>query len=102
MEQEERVQNMQLFRSAKKRFLIATDLVGRGMDVQHVSLVINFQMPLNREDYIHRIGRSGRYGKKGIAINLVTQEEYRTLKSFEDHYQFKCAPLPQDISSIQE
>jgi len=102
MEQEERVKNMHIFRSGQKRFLIATDLVGRGMDVQHVSLVINFQMPLNREDYIHRIGRSGRYGKKGVAINLVNVEELRTLKSFEEHYKFTCKQLPQDVSSLFE
>lgn len=62
---------MDEFRQGNSRILISTDLWGRGLDVQQVSLVINYDLPLNRELYIHRIGRSGRFGRKGVAINFV-------------------------------
>jgi superfamily II DNA/RNA helicase len=63
---------MKEFREGHSRILIATDLVGRGIDVQGVNLVINFDVPYSLEQYIHRIGRTGRLGKKGVAINFVT------------------------------
>lgn len=62
---------MDQFRQGNSRILISTDLWGRGLDVQQVSLVINYDLPVNRELYIHRIGRSGRFGRKGVAINFV-------------------------------
>ena len=61
---------MKEFRSGSSRVLITTDLLARGIDVQQVSLVINYDLPTNRENYIHRIGRSGRFGRKGVAINV--------------------------------
>ena len=63
------------FRSGSSRVLIATDLLARGIDVQQVSLVINYDLPANRENYIHRIGRGGRFGRKGVAINFVTADD---------------------------
>ena len=66
--------------------LIATDVWGRGLDVAQVSLVICYDLPLNRELYIHRIGRSGRFGKKGVAINFVTKEDVRILRDIEQYY----------------
>lgn len=62
---------MEEFRQGNSRILISTDLWGRGLDVQQVSLVINYDLPVNRQLYIHRIGRSGRFGRKGVAINFV-------------------------------
>ena len=59
--------------SGSSRVLITTDLLARGIDVQQVSLVINYDLPTNRENYIHRIGRSGRFGRKGVSINFITQ-----------------------------
>ena len=64
---------MREFRSGSSRVLITTDLLARGIDVQQVSLVINYDLPTNRENYIHRIGRSGRFGRKGVSINFITQ-----------------------------
>jgi len=90
------------FRNGKIRYLIASDLLARGIDVQQVSLVVNFSLPISREDYIHRVGRGGRYGRKGIAINLVSDDELRTLNSFEEHYSFKIAMLPAEPASILE
>jgi len=71
MNQKERDRIMAEFRQGNSRILITTDLWGRGLDVQQVSLVINYDLPTNRELYIHRIGRSGRFGRKGVAINFV-------------------------------
>ena len=77
---------MREFRSGSSRVLITTDLLARGIDVQQVSLVINYDLPTNRENYIHRIGRGGRFGRKGVAINFVTDEDKRALQVI--NYQF--------------
>lgn len=62
------------------RVLITTDVWARGIDVQNVSLVINYDLPLNRENYLHRIGRSGRFGRKGVSICFVTVDDVRILR----------------------
>ena len=71
MEMKEREVIMREFRSGSSRVLITTDLLARGIDVQQVSLVINYDLPNNIENYLHRIGRSGRFGRKGVAINFA-------------------------------
>ena len=83
MPQKERDAIMNEFRNGQSRVLIATDVWGRGLDVQQVSLVICYDLPQSRELYIHRIGRSGRFGKKGVAINFVTTEDVRILRDIE-------------------
>jgi translation initiation factor 4A len=88
------------FRSGSSRVLIATDLLARGIDVQQVSLVINFNMPRNCENYIHRIGRSGRMGKKGLAINLLSQADVPALREIEAFYQTSVEPLPMDVRDL--
>ncbi len=100
MEVSERKRRMQDFRSGNVRVLISTDLLARGIDVQQVSLVINFELPPQRENYIHRIGRSGRYGRKGAAINIISKEEYEPLKEIEKFYSTKIEELPANLSSI--
>merc|ERR1712155_260971 len=85
MDQKERDVIMREFRSGSSRVLITTDLLARGIDVQQVSLVINYDLPTNRENYIHRIGRGGRFGRKGVAINFVTDEDKRSLQ-VHDHF----------------
>jgi translation initiation factor 4A len=77
---------MHEFRTGSSRVLITTDLLARGIDVQQVSLVINYDLPVNRENYIHRIGRGGRFGRKGVAINFVTGEDQRNLRDIEQFY----------------
>ena len=74
LDQKERELIMREFRSGSSRVLITTDVLARGIDVQQVSLVINYDLPTNRENYIHRIGRGGRFGRKGVAINFVTAD----------------------------
>jgi len=100
MEVAERKKRMEDFRSGMTRVLISTDLLARGIDVQQVSLVINYEMPIQRENYVHRIGRSGRYGKKGSAINLVCGEEMNAIKEIESHYSTTIVELPEDLSAL--
>jgi translation initiation factor 4A len=88
------------FRSGSSRVLITTDLLARGIDVQQVSLVINYDLPRNLENYIHRIGRSGRFGRKGVAINFVTTDDIKTLKELEQFYSTSIEEMPQNINDL--
>ena len=100
MENSERRKRMEEFRSGRVRVLISTDLLARGIDVQHVSLVINFELPMNRENYIHRIGRSGRFGKKGCSINILCPNETKMKDDIEKFYSIVMEELPLDLGSI--
>jgi len=100
MTQQERELILKEFRSGSSRMLITTDLLARGIDVQQVSLVINFDIPTEREKYIHRIGRSGRFGRKGVAINFVTGEDVRQLNEIEKFYQTQVEEMPMDIGKL--
>ncbi|VDO19607.1 unnamed protein product [Heligmosomoides polygyrus] len=100
MEQQDRDVIMREFRSGSSRVLITTDLLARGIDVQQVSLVINYDLPSNRENYIHRIGRSGRFGRKGVAINFITDNDARQLKDIESFYNTVVEEMPAAISDL--
>jgi len=100
MEQKERDVIMREFRSGSSRVLITTDLLARGIDVQQVSLVINYDLPTNRENYIHRIGRGGRFGRKGVAINFVTEEDKRNLKDIEQFYNTQIDEMPMNVADL--
>lgn len=100
MPQGERDAIMDDFRSGKSRVLITTDVWARGIDVQQVSLVINYDLPTNRENYIHRIGRSGRYGRKGVAINFVTEADVGVLRDIEQYYATSIDEMPAQISEL--
>jgi len=89
---------MEEFRSGASRVLIATDIFGRGIDVQQVSLVINFDLPTNKELYIHRIGRSGRFGRKGLAINFVKDEDKETLREMQAFYSTQIDEMPTNVA----
>jgi translation initiation factor 4A len=88
------------FRTGSSRVLITTDLLARGIDVQQVSLVINYDLPRNLENYIHRIGRSGRFGRKGVAINFVTTEDVRTLRELEQFYNTQIEEMPASVADL--
>lgn len=100
MKQDERSKIMKEFRTGSSRVLITTDLLARGIDVQQVSLVMNYELPKNKESYLHRIGRSGRFGRKGTAINFITPSDAAFLKELQDYYQTEISALPQDLSQI--
>lgn len=100
MDQRERDIIMREFRTGSSRVLITTDLLARGIDVQQVSLVINFDLPTNRENYIHRIGRSGRFGRKGVAINFLTEGDVRYLRDIEQFYTTEISEMPMDVADL--
>lgn len=100
MTQEERNNIMQEFRSGQSRVLISTDLLARGIDIQQVSVVINFDVPNNIESYLHRIGRSGRFGRKGTAINFVTYYDIKKLHEIEKYYGTEIQEMPSNLDSI--
>lgn len=96
----ERTEILKRFRKGDSRVLVTTDLLARGIDVQHVSIVINYDLPTNLENYLHRIGRSGRYGRKGLAINFVRNEDIQLLKDIERYYDTQIEELPNEIESL--
>ena len=85
------------FRNGVCRNLVCSDLLTRGIDIQAVNVVINFDFPKNSETYLHRIGRSGRFGHLGLAINLVTYEDRFNLYRIEQELGTEIAPIPQHI-----
>jgi translation initiation factor 4A len=100
MTQEDRNKIMKEFRDGTCRVLISTDLLSRGIDVQQVSLVINFDLPNNIESYIHRIGRSGRFGRKGTAINFLTSYDLKKMEEIEQFYSTCIQELPANFSDM--
>jgi len=100
MSSQERELIMKEFRSGSSRVLITTDLLARGIDVQQVSLVINYDLPGNRENYIHRIGRSGRFGRKGVAINFVTTDDVRAMREIEAFYSTQIEEMPMNVADL--
>jgi len=100
MPQAERDAIMEEFRSGKSRLLISTDLWSRGIDVAQVSFVLNFDVPTSREAYLHRIGRTGRYEKKGVAVTFVKKDEMRLLKDIEQFYAIQIQEMPMNIGDV--
>ncbi|XP_050431037.1 eukaryotic initiation factor 4A-III [Adelges cooleyi] len=100
MPQKERDAIMKEFRGGQTRVLITTDIWARGIDVQQVSLVINYDLPNNRELYIHRIGRSGRFGRKGVAINFVKSDDIRILRDIEQYYSTQIDEMPMNVADL--
>ncbi|XP_010533343.1 PREDICTED: eukaryotic initiation factor 4A-1-like, partial [Tarenaya hassleriana] len=100
MDQNTRDIIMREFRSGSSRVLITTDLLARGIDVQQVSLVINFDLPTQPENYLHRIGRSGRFGRKGVAINFVTRDDERMLFDIQKFYNVVVEELPSNVADL--
>tara|TARA_B100001123_G_scaffold451052_1_gene626396 strand:- start:3325 stop:4467 length:1143 start_codon:yes stop_codon:yes gene_type:complete len=98
--QENRRQIMEDFRSGNIKILITTDILSRGIDIQQVSLVINYDLPKEKETYIHRIGRSGRFGRKGSVINFVSIYDITSLKTIEQFYNTTILQLPEDVESV--
>ncbi|OIW12074.1 hypothetical protein TanjilG_15314 [Lupinus angustifolius] len=100
MDQNTRDIIMREFRSGSSRVLITTDLLARGIDVQQVSLVINYDLPTQPENYLHRIGRSGRFGRKGVAINFVTKDDDRMLVDIQKFYNVVIEELPANVADL--
>jgi len=105
MTQEERLSRYQQFKDFQKRILVATNLFGRGMDIERVNIVFNYDMPENTDTYLHRVARAGRFGTKGLAITFVSDsEDAKTLNDVQDRFDVSISELPDeiDISSYIE
>lgn len=98
MDKTERDSEFQQFKTGKYRVMISSDITARGIDIQQVSIVINFDITKCPHKYLHRIGRSGRWGRKGMAINFVTKHDIDTMKRIENHYKINIAELPSNFS----
>lgn len=105
MTQEERLSRYQQFKDFQKRILVATNLFGRGMDIERVNIVFNYDMPEDSDTYLHRVARAGRFGTKGLAITFVSDEkDARVLNDVQDRFEVNITELPEeiDISSYIE
>ena len=98
MTKNERILSYNNFREGKQRVLISSNVTARGIDIQQVSTVINFDIPKSPHTYLHRIGRSGRWGRKGTAINFVTRKDYRLMREIEHFYNTNICELPQNYN----
>jgi superfamily II DNA/RNA helicase len=97
MDREEREKSFKEFRVGCSRVLISSNVTARGIDVQQVSIVINFDLPKCVNTYLHRIGRSGRWGRKGVGINFITRRDIIKMKEIETHYTTEITELPSDL-----
>jgi len=98
MTDEERKASFNDFKSGKSRILISSDITARGIDVQQVSVVINFDICSNKHTYLHRIGRGGRWGRKGVAINFVGRRDLKRLSDIEEWYSTQISELPDNFA----
>ena len=90
------------FRSGKSRVMISSNVTARGIDIQQVSIVINFDLPKCVHTYLHRIGRSGRWGRKGVGINFITRRDTGKMQEIESHYSTQIKELPADLGFLQK
>jgi translation initiation factor 4A len=97
MSKEDRDHVYQQFRSGSLRFLISSNITARGIDIQQVSVVINFDITSDVHTYLHRIGHSGRWGRKGTAINFISPRDIRVMRDIENYYRIQTLPLPEDM-----
>ena len=88
------------FRIGNSRVLISSNVTARGIDIQQVSIVINFDLPKDIHTYLHRIGRSGRWGRKGVGINFITRRDIQKMKEIEQHYSTQISEMPTDLSFL--
>ena len=100
MPQEQRIELYKSFKEGHKRILIATDLFGRGIDIERVNIVINYDMPEGADSYLHRVGRAGRFGTKGLAITFVSsQEDTTVLNDVQGRFEVDIQELPEQIDT---
>jgi translation initiation factor 4A len=100
MDSKSRKESFEDFKLGKSRVMISSNVTARGIDVQQVSVVINFDVPKCIHTYLHRIGRSGRWGRKGLGINFITRRDVYKIKEIEEHYRTQIKELPGNINSL--
>lgn len=98
LQQEERIKRYTDFKAFKHRIMVATDIFGRGIDIEKINVVFNYDMPRDSDSYLHRVGRAGRFGTKGLAITFVSgQEDHATLDAVQKRFEVKIEELPTTI-----
>jgi len=98
IEQTERIKRYKAFKDFEKRILVATDVFGRGIDIERVNIVINYDMPADADSYLHRVGRAGRFGTKGLAVSFVSSEEdTKVLNDVQSRFEVAIPPIPDQI-----
>merc|ERR1719341_1973255 len=98
--QEERINRYKQFKEFQKRIMVATDLFGRGIDIERVNIVINYDMPEDSDSYLHRVGRAGRFGTKGLALTFVSNDEdSAVLKKVQDRFEVTIGEMPSQIDT---
>ena len=100
MEKYLREDSLKKFRNGEFRILISSGITARGIDIQQVSVVINFDITKDVNTYLHAIGRSGRYGRKGLAINFVTRSDIDIMRRIEKHYKIEIKELPVNFNEL--
>ena len=98
MSKQDRETALSDFRSGKYRVLISSNITARGIDIQQVSCVINFDIPQDISVYLHRIGRSGRWGRKGVGINLITERDVLMMRNIEKYYDTQIVEMPNNVA----
>jgi len=100
LKQEERIIRYKQFKEFQKRIMVCTDLFGRGIDIERVNIVINYDMPDDGDSYLHRVGRAGRFGTKGLALSFVsTEEDEAVLKVVQDRFEVNVDAMPKTIDT---
>ena len=99
MDKSEREKSFDDFKTGKNRVLISSNVTSRGIDIQQVSIVINFDLPKCVNNYLHRIGRSGRWGRKGVGINFITRRDISKIKEIEEYYSTQIIEMPVSIGN---
>merc|ERR1712032_894066 len=95
-----RLERLKAFKEFKKRILVSTDLFGRGMDVERVNIVINYDMPENSDAYLHRVGRAGRFGTKGLSITFsATADDAKVLTSVQERFEVRIPEMPNKVDT---
>jgi translation initiation factor 4A len=102
MDKVERENSFKEFKNGKSRVLISSNVTARGIDIQQVSIVINFDVPKDIHTYLHRIGRSGRWGRKGVGINFITRRDIGKIKEIEGYYACEIKEMPIDLDFLQK
>merc|ERR1719223_2130610 len=100
LNQEERINRYKSFKEFQKRIMVCTDLFGRGIDIERVNIVINYDMPEDSDTYLHRVGRAGRFGTKGLALSFVaTDEDLEVLKKVQERFEVNIDSMPNQIDT---
>merc|ERR1711896_68170 len=100
LDQEERIKRYKMFKDFQKRIMVATDLFGRGIDIERVNIVVNYDMPEDSDSYLHRAGRAGRFGTKGLALTFVTtDEDQEVLKKVQARFEVNVGEMPATIDT---